>query len=141
MKKVIFTISLFLSFWSCSAQVPVLKNMESNSEMNYIFARINPAHILQRELFNGGLYITVYSISDSNATPKNNMEDFLTSYIISVVPDGDYYSQSKLYKIEGLYNPKILQIKESKAPDFIIKIEYGAKEKMNTKIFELNSVN
>ena len=51
------------------------------------------------------------------------MEDFLSSYLVSVIPDGDYYSYSKLYKIEGLYNPKVIEIKETQGLfKFIIKI-------------------
>ena len=43
--------------------------------------------------------------------------------MISIAPDGNYYTWSKLYKIEALVNPKILEIKETKYPNFILKIE------------------
>ncbi len=135
MRALYFTLSL-LSFLSCSSQKALVKNLDFDSEMNYIFSRINTSTVLKEELYNGGLYVKVFQISDSKATPKKYLEDFLSSFIISVTPDGDYYSYSKLYKIEGIYNPKILEIKETNAPKFSIKIEYGPAK--NRKIELLN---
>jgi len=142
MKKVIFILILCLTFWSCSSQEILVKNLDDNSEMNYIFSRINPTTIYKDELYKGGLYITIYEMSDSKATPKERIEDFLSSYIISVRPDSDYYSYSKLYKIEGLIIPKIIEIKETVAPNFSIKIEHGSyrDNKRKMEIFEFEGV-
>ena len=79
---------------------------------------------------------------DSKVTPENFSEgdEFLQSYMISVTPDGDYYTNSKLYKIEGLCNPKILEIKETTFPKFLIKVEHGLFNDRKTKLFELEGV-
>jgi len=109
--------------------------------MNYVFARIYTKS-KTKELYNKGLFVTIYKMSDSKATPKERIEDFLSSYIISVRPDGDYYSYSKLYKIEGLIIPKIIEIKETVAPNFSIKIEHGSyrDNKRKMEIFEFEGV-
>tara|TARA_R110001583_G_scaffold147991_2_gene299976 strand:- start:5698 stop:6051 length:354 start_codon:yes stop_codon:yes gene_type:complete len=116
--------------------------MSRNEEMNYIFARIYPENIIRKELFKNGLYVTIFKISDSKVTPENFSEgdEFLQSYMISVTPDGDYYTNSKLYKIEGLCNPKILEIKETTFPKFLIKVEHGLFNDRKTKLFELEGV-
>jgi hypothetical protein len=142
MKKVLFILILFLTFWSCSSQETIVKNLVYNTEMNYIFSRINTATIYKEKLYKEGLFITIYEMTDSKATPIEYIEDFLSSYIVSAVPDGDYYSYSKLYKIEGLINPKILEIKETTAPNFSIKIEHGSyrDNKRKIEIFEFEGV-
>lgn len=137
MKKIIILI-LTLSVQSCFSQN--IKNISVNTEMNYVFARIYEKKTIVKELFNRGLFVTIYELSDSKITSKDNLEDFLSSYIVSVVPDGDYYSDSKLYKIEGLLNPTILDIKEGEFPNFRIKIEYGSYNKRKRKSFEFEGV-
>jgi len=139
MKSIIFILTFLLSFWSCSSQEILVRNLDYNFEMNYILARIDHTKgIINKELYNRGLFITVFEMSDSKATPKERMEDFLRSYIISVTPDGDYYSYSKLYKIEGLIIPKVLEIKETTALNFSVKIEHGSyrDNKRKIEIFE-----
>ena len=132
--KNIISILLIFFFISCKAQK--IKDLSENKEMNYIFARTSK-NVIVKELYNRGLFVTIFQLSDSKATPDEYMEDFLSSYMISVVPDGDYYSHSKLYKLEGLIIPKIIEIKESVYPKFIIKIEYGSfLEKRKVKSFE-----
>tara|TARA_R110000868_G_scaffold411447_3_gene704013 strand:+ start:615 stop:1013 length:399 start_codon:yes stop_codon:yes gene_type:complete len=126
--------------YNCNAQRMQIIDMSSNKEMNYIFSRINPTNILKEELYNGGLYVNIYQMSDSKVTSKEFMEDFLSSFIISVSPDGDYYSNSRLYKIEGLYNPKILDIKESTSHKFLLKIEYGSYDDRKTEVLEFEGV-
>ena len=141
MKKIIFLAALFCHF-SCTAQSPTVKDLSSLKDLNYIFARINPKNTVSEELYKRGLFVTIYELSDSKATPDEYMEDFLSSYIISVTPDGDYYyPDSKLYKIEGLVIPKILEIKEIKPPtSFTIKIEYGAVGERKIKEFKFEGV-
>ena len=139
MKNLIFMIILLFCVNS-KAQKVVIKDLSNDEEMNYIFSRINSENIISKELYNRGMFVTVYEISDSKSTPEEYMEDFLSSYIISVSPDGDYYSNSKLYKIEGIYNPKILEIKESESPKFLLKIEYGIQNKRKFEVFEFIGV-
>jgi hypothetical protein len=103
-------------------------DLSSYQEMNYIFARIHNSKPISKEFYKGSLYATIFHLSDSKATPDSLFEGYdgmVSSYIISITPDGDYYSWSKLYKIEGLINPKILEIEETEYPNFAIKIEEG----------------
>lgn len=141
---------LFIAFFisiNCSSQENkhIIKNIDlsGHSEMNYIFARIYDIKPISMELYGGGLFISVFQISDSKATPENFFEGYdssLSSYIISVKEDGDYYTGSKLYKIEGLEAPKVLEIKETKYPKFTIKIEHGAYTKRKTDAFEFEGI-
>jgi len=129
MKKIIL-ILVTLIFTNCKAQN--IKNISQNTEMNYVFSRIYHKDIINKNLFNSGLFVSIYRISDSKVTPDDfskETEEFLDSYIISVTPDGDYYSTSKLYKIEGIYNPKIVEVKEGQYPKFTIKVEFGEYKK------------
>lgn len=133
--KIFIPILFIFFFVNCKAQK--IKDLSSNQEMNYIFARIYTKSIT-KELYDGILFVTIYEISDSNATPEDfsEGEEFLYSYLISVIPDGDYYSYSKLYKVEGLINPKILEIKETIFPMFSIKIEHGDYKNRKIEVFE-----
>ena len=143
MKKTITILLLMLFCLSCKAQKVVVKDISNNVDMNYLFARLDSKDIFNQELWNGGQYVKVFKISDSKATPENYFEgtdEVLTSLIISTVPDGDYYTNSKLYKIEGLCNPTILEIKEEEQFKFSIKIEYGAFNKREVEVFELVGV-
>ncbi len=141
MKKTKFLIVLIIvsivTLSGCRAQKNELYEFSNNAEMNYIFSRISKDKPLMKVLYDGGLFITIFKISDSKATPSKYLEDFVSSYIISVTPDGDYYSWSKLYKLEGLYNSKILEIKETNYPYFMIKVEHGVLGKEIVEIFKL----
>ncbi|PWK20941.1 hypothetical protein [Xanthomarina spongicola] len=143
MKKTITILLLMLFCLSCKAQKVVVKDISNNVDMNYLFARLDSKDIFNQELWNGGQYVKVFKISDSKATPEKYFEgtdEVLTSLIISTVPDGDYYTNSKLYKIEGLCNPTILEIKEEEQFRFSIKIEYGAFNEREVEVFELVGV-
>ena len=142
MKKQLLVFILLCSYTlnSCISQEIVVKDLADEVNMNYLFSRINPTQISSTSLYNNGLYVTIYKLSDSKITPEKFMEDFLSSYLVSVIPDGDYYSYSKLYKIEGLYNPKVIEVKETQGLfKFIIKIEFGIYNNRNRQIqdFEL----
>ena len=122
----VFILLYFFTLNSCKSQEILVKDLANEVDMNYIFARINPTQISSTSLYNNGLFVNIYKLSDSKITPEKFKEDFLSSYLVSVIPDGDYYSYSKLYKIEGLYNPKIIEVKETQGLfNFIIKIEFG----------------
>lgn len=142
MKKHVFILLLSI-ICSCNAQNMQLIDMSSNQEMNYVFARVYPESIIRKELFKNGLYVTIFKISDPKVTPENFSEgdEFLQSYIISVTPDGDYYTNSKLYKIEGFCNPKILEIKETTYPMVTIKVEHGVYSDRKVETFTLEGVN
>ena len=141
--KYIITILLTFLFFSCKAQLPKVKNLSNHQQLNYIFANIFPEKTIKKELFQGSFYVNIFQMSDSKATPKGYFGDgheILYSFIVSVIPDGEY-SSSALYKIEGLIIPKIIEIKESTYPKFIIKIEHGSfLEKRKVKSFEFEKV-
>ena len=136
MKNSICLTILLTVFLSCTSQNVTLKSLDSLNEMNYIFSRINPSNIIQKDLFGRSTFVKIFEISDSKITPETFLEghEFFISYFISVNPDGDYYSYSKLFKLEGLINPIVKEIKEISAPDFSIKIEHGtdSNRKMET---------
>jgi hypothetical protein len=134
----VFILLYFFTLNSCKSQEILVKDLANEVDMNYIFARINPTQISSTSLYNNGLFVNIYKLSDSKITPEKFKEDFLSSYLVSVIPDGDYYSYSKLYKIEGLYNPKIIEVKETQGLfNFIIKIEFGIYNNRQIQNFEL----
>ena len=134
----VFILLYFFTLNSCKSQEISVKDLANEVDMNYIFARINPTQISSTSLYNNGLFVNIYKLSDSKITPEKFKEDFLSSYLVSVIPDGDYYSYSKLYKIEGLYNPKIIEVKETQGLfNFIIKIEFGIYNNRQIQNFEL----
>ena len=140
MRKLLFI--LILTVTACQSQNGKVIELSDNSEMNYIFARISLRKPIFKELYNRGLFATIFQISDSRITPEDFSEghEFLSSYIVSMSPDGDYYTNSRLYKIEGLANPKIIEIKETTYPKFIIKIEHGVYDKRKIETFEFEGV-
>ena len=143
MKKLVLILTLLTL--NCNSQEGKVIELveEEYSEMKYIFARILPELTVQKELYNGGVFLTIFLISDSKATPEEfspGTEEFLNSYFISITEDGDYYSGSKLHKIEGLINPKILEIKETKYPEFYIKIEHGFNKNLRFTFFDFKGL-
>jgi hypothetical protein len=144
MKKAVSILILCLTLWSCSSQAPIVKSLDNNSEMNYVLANIWKPNI-KKELWNGGLYVKIFEMKDSKATPEGFFEGYdgvLESLLISAIPDGDNYTNSKLYKIEGILNPKVIEIKETTAPNFSIKVEHGSyrDNKRKIEIFEFKGV-
>lgn len=143
MRKVFILITLSFLCLNCSSQNSIVKDLSQDIHLNYVLASIWSDNIIKKNLWNGGQYVTVYEISDSKATPEGYFEgsdEVLSSLLISTIPDGDYYSHSKLYKIEAIYNPKILEIKETTAPNFSIKIEHGFHRARKIEIFQFEGV-
>lgn len=131
MKKPILLILFLLFVFNSNAQETVKQTDWSYMKMNYIFSRLNTETITNKTLFDGALYVKVFSISDSKITPENfseGTEEFLESLLVSISPDGDAYTESKLIKLEGLTFPEIKEFKESKYPSFSMIIEVGPKE-------------
>lgn len=145
MKKILLIITLGL-FINCNAQKPLLKDLSRENLMNYTFAFIDTNKITKHELYNQSTYVTLYQVLDPHGTPENfsptDGYDILESYIISV-RSSDLYSKkidSKLYKLKGLYSPKILEIKETKYPNFSIKLEHGFVNKRKIELFEFDGI-
>ncbi|WP_442265142.1 hypothetical protein ACSIGC_12460 [Tenacibaculum sp. ZS6-P6] len=136
MKK-LFLIAVLGTVLGCNAQQK-LDLSSSDIKMNYIFSRMYNEKPIHQNLFNQSLYLSIYKFSDSKISKGINIsesEEFLSSYMISVTPDGDSYSTSKLYKIEGVLNPEIIKIKEENYPFFTIKIEHGLKNSRKIETF------
>lgn len=126
---------------SCKSQENVIEISNFN-ETNYLISNIIKTLKISKEMFKGSFYINIFEISDSKISEKNinEGEEVLSSYLISCIPDGDYYSSSKLFKIQGLLNPKIKNIKERKYPYFEILIEYGEFNNIKTESFILEGI-
>lgn len=117
------------------AQEFKLKDLTGDSRANYFFANIQSVEFLSYPVFERALFINTILIFDSEATPADYFEgtdQVLSSILISIRQDGDYYTESKLYKLEGLENPKILAIHEGVFPEVIVEVEYGKKNKKKT---------
>lgn len=85
----------------------------------------------------------IFRFSDSKTSTESlslETEEFYDSYLVSISPDDDFYTKSKLYKIEKLFNPKILEIKEGEYPFVKLKVEYGFAKKRKTESFELKGL-
>jgi hypothetical protein len=124
---------------TCLGQNVNVRDLSDESQANYFLANINRVKFLSHQLFEGGLYINAFIIDDSKATPTGffeETEEILSSILISIMPEVDYYTKSKLYKIEGLENPKIVSLKEKEFPEFMMTLESGPVE--NRQTFEYN---
>lgn len=135
---VFFTIQIL----NCEAQGELIE-ITDNTDLNYYFSNISKVNVKNHSLFSRAMFLNVYTVDDAKATPDNYFEGYdgiLQSLFIAVKPDGDYYSWSKLYKIEGILNPEIITINELKYPKFEIVIEIGNKNNRNSKSYFIRPV-
>lgn len=135
---VCFTIQIL----NCKAQGDLIE-MTDNTDMIYYFSNISQVNLINHSLFSRAIFVNVYTVNDSKATPDNYFEGYdgvLQSLFISIKPDGDYYSWSKLFKIEGVLNPEIITINELKYPKFEIVIEFGNKKSRDSKSYFFSPV-
>jgi hypothetical protein len=139
-------ILLLLSFFfiqiefTCKAQDTKIIDLSSDKTANYLLANITEINYSYQEVFNRSFFLNVYTLDDSKATPLDYFEEYdgiLSSILISIIPDGDYYVGSKLFKIEGLENPKIVSLKEKEFPEFLITVESGPVENRQTIQYNL----
>lgn len=139
-KLAFWYLSLFLFARASFAQEIKFKDLSEDSKTNYFLANIQRVEYLSYPLFERAIFINAFLIDDSEATPTDYFEgtdEVLSSILISIIPDGDYYTESKLYKVEGLENPKILAIHEGLFPEVIVEVEYGRKNKKKTERIRL----
>jgi len=125
-------------------KAPEVKELSIYETANYLLANITEINYSYQEVFNRSFFISVYTLNDSKATPLEYFEEYdgvLSSILISIIPDGDYYSQSKLFKIEGLENPKIVSLKEKEFPEFVITVESGPVENRQTSEYKFKGIN
>ncbi|WGK64278.1 hypothetical protein [Croceiramulus getboli] len=113
------------------AQMAKVDEIYSPKELSYILSNIQVEKISSKVFYHGGIYAKAYPISDSKATQETTFEGYdgvLMSYYFSFTPDGDYYSSSRLYKIEGLLDPQLIDWMELKEADQLqikVIIEHG----------------
>ncbi|SFT43541.1 hypothetical protein SAMN04489724_0743 [Algoriphagus locisalis] len=135
-KVILFALSsLFLI--DCNAQSNAVQDLSDEKSLSYVLATIEEVVYSNHELYNRSFFVNVYIMSDSKATPEGYFEGYdgvLSSVLVSIAPDGDYYTASQLYKIEGILNPKILEMKETSYPEFVLSIEHG--EATSRKVVE-----
>ncbi len=138
MKKIIGILLFIVINISCDAQNIHVVDISKNADMNYLIANILPAKTINKEIYNGGLYVNIFQLNDPKSTDKALFEGYdgvASSFLVSIIPDGDYYISSKLFKIEGLINPEIKSINVAVYPEFIIMIEHGiAQDRKNEEI-------
>lgn len=138
MKK-IFGILTFIGIAiSCQAQNIKVKDLSNDIDLNYLLASVLPEKTICKDIFNGGLYIKVFQLNDTKATKEEIFEGYdgvASSFLVSVMPDGDYYTTSNLFKIEGLINPFIKSLSEGAYPEFTITLEYGLEDNRKIKEF------
>lgn len=138
---------LFTLYKTDSSPIAIIEDVElvhlmtidisKEKNANYILSNIIFDKTYEKKLWNGAIYLKSYTITDSKATSKDFSEgsdEILSSVLISLTPDGDYYTNSNLYKIEGICNPKIIEITELSYPEFSIKIEYGNNNNRITEV-------
>jgi len=138
MKKFIGILFFIVIAISCDAQNSKVKNLSNDIDLNYLLASILPEKTIIKEIFNNGLYVKIFQLNDTKATKKEMFDGYdgvSSSFLISVMPDGDYYTTSNLFKIEGLINPFIKSLSEGAYPEFIITIEYGLADNRKIKEF------
>ncbi len=151
MKNTVLFLSLLL-FLSCKAQKNKIENFSNEKmvqdishqdDINYFLSRIDIKKSINKKVFEGAMHLNIFTLSDPKSSSNKSIEEgtevFYTSYLVSISPDGDY-TKSKLYKIEGLVAPKILEIKEGNYPYFFIKVEYGNATERKTKSFKFEGV-
>ena len=143
-RNILLFTTIFLML-SCNAQQEVkIKDLSKNSDLNYIFARIECNSINIKKMYSGSFFVKTFIMSDSKITPENfseGTEEFLESIFVSIIPDGDYYTSSKLFKIEGLISPEIIEFKELQYPKFGLRIEYGNYNNRRIEFIEFEGAN
>ncbi len=136
MKKNIFILFILFQI-GCFGQKPIIKDLSKETLSNYFLANIYETNKLSfEEIYKGAFFLRIYKMTDPKATPENYSEgthEVVSSILISVVPDDVDYTTSKLYKIEMLSNPKIVEIKETTYPEFVVSIESGIKTKRSVQ--------
>ena len=134
-----FFLSIIM-IYSCSAQR--VKELTEQNNTIYILANIYKVNYSFYSLYNS-FFVNVYSVHDSRVTLDKDFEgtdEVLSSILVSVFPDGDFYETSKLFKIERVLDPKVIEIKETTFPKFIISIEDGlaSDRKIKEYVIEAN---
>ena len=102
-------IVFFISTCKLQSQEVIEKSGEN---INYIFANIYWDDIIVEELSTN--HVTLIKQADPENTPADYFEgtgEVLVDLLISIVNTGEF-STSKLYSIEQLNNPEIIEIKE-----------------------------
>jgi hypothetical protein len=141
MNHIFFKVLAILWFCSCSSQQPIVKDLTDESEFNYVIANLDTSSIYKKGMYDGNYFVTIIPFADSKVTPEGFFEgsdEVLKSLLISIVPDGDFYTKSKLFKIEGVCNPKIIGVNENSFPMFSLVIEHGIYSKRITETFEFD---
>ncbi|QDH80188.1 hypothetical protein FKX85_14525 [Echinicola soli] len=135
---IILTSACLLNF---KAQSSVVQDISDELSLNYVLSNIDKVDYSFYGLYERSFFVSVYTIFDTKATPKGYFEghdSVLSSVLVSVMPDGDYYTKSNLYKIEGLLDPKVQGIAETTYPDFELLVEHGKYGNRKTEKYKLH---
>ena len=128
-RKITLLIAFCFTFLIASkAQSIKVEDLSGELSLNYVLANMEKIVYSNHALYDRSFFVSVYTISDSKATPSGLFEEadgILSSVLVSIVPDGDFYVDSKLFKIEGILNPVVETLKETKFPEFSLSIAHG----------------
>ncbi|UJH69115.1 hypothetical protein [Allomuricauda sp. SCSIO 65647] len=137
--RTFFKLIVYLMVIGCSSQVKI-EDFSEKDEMSYILSSLQDPIEISKPIYDGALFLSIFEINDSRASIKNSneSEEIYSSIFISITPDGDYYTVSKLYKIERLMRPKIIRIEEDVFPTLEISFEHGNYDSRKTEKFRFS---
>lgn len=138
MKNLIILSIILLSCTSCKSQSIEILDISNKKELNYIVANIDISNIKKESLYNDAFFITIFQMYDLKVNYDTETDEVFKSILISISPDGDYYTNSKLLKIENLIKPKILSIKQVEYPNIVLNVEYGNFKDRSVKNISIN---
>lgn len=138
MKNLIILSIILLSCTSCKSQSIEILDISNKKELNYIVANIDISNIKKESLYNDAFFITIFQMYDLKVNYDTETDEVFKSILISISPDGDYYTNSKLLKIENLIKPKILSIKQEEYPNIVLNVEYGNFKDRSVKNISIN---
>ena len=125
MKNLIIFSAFFFVFTNCKSQSIEIFDISNKKELNYIVANIDISNIKKKSLYDGAFFITIFQMYDLKINYDTETDEVFRSLLISISPDGDYYTNSKLLKIENLIKPNIIDINQKEYPNIVLNIEYG----------------
>ncbi|WP_300024092.1 hypothetical protein [uncultured Maribacter sp.] len=139
--KFIVILSVFIFVSSCRGQQKII-DLSDSQNLSYYIANIKKCNFLKKNMFDDSFFISIFEILETRTDINNFSEgkELSSSYLISILPDGDYYSSSKLFKIEGLINPKIVEILEKEYPKFNLMVETGNYNERIIEIYNLDGI-
>jgi len=140
--QVIKTVFILFLFGSTSAQQLVLEDISGEpQDLNYILASSDLDDIYQVE--EGGNLLSIVVQCDFKTTPEDYSPGSYQCWqnvFFSVVNDGAY-SNSKLYVVRGIKNPKVLSVEYlQKELKIAVRLQFEDKGGVRKEVFLLDRI-